>query len=219
MPTREFLKHPDMPIGFSGDSAKVFRTAEFYQVDFRNVIHIVSLEWFKMSFLAPIIDRCRAVTDYFWNFGCGHHIWILRKKFCVIQFHIFKNLFGYFGAHFDGIVPLVPTCRFGIGLGKYFSLFKICNNIRFFDFVTASFLARVFARYLAVAKQIQSRWFADVAYLIELVFGNNTGNRIPVDCSFIHSNTPRKYFSRCWSFLCIAVVDVFILFFPQFFPK
>ena len=33
------------------------------------------------------------------------------------------------------------------------------------------------------------------------------------------TNTPRKYFSRCGSFLCIAVVDVFILFFPQFFPK
>ena len=54
-----------MPIGFSGDSAKVFRAAEFYQVDFRNVIHIVSFEGFKMTVIAPIIDRCRAVTDYF----------------------------------------------------------------------------------------------------------------------------------------------------------
>ena len=44
-----------MPIGFSGDGAKVFRAAEFYQVDFRNVIHIVPLKRFKMSFLAPII--------------------------------------------------------------------------------------------------------------------------------------------------------------------
>ena len=219
MPTREFLKHPDMPIGFAGDSAKIFRTKELYQVDFRNVIHIVPLEWFKMSFLTPIIDSCRAVTDYFWNFGCGHHIGILRKKFCVIQFHIFKNLFGYFGVHFDGIVPLVPTCRCGIGFGKYFSLFKICNNIRLFDLVTASFLASVFARNLSTSQQIQCRWLADMTDLIELVFGNNIGNRIPVDCGFIHSNTPRKYFCRCGFFPCIAVVDVFILFFPQFFPK
>lgn len=28
-----------------------------------------------------------------------------------------------------------------------------------------------------------------------------------------------KYFCRCGFFPCIAVVDVFILFFPQFFPK
>ena len=54
-----------------------------------------------------------------------------------------------------------------------------------------------------------------MADLIELVFGNNIGNRIPIDCGFIHSNTPRKYFCRCGFFPCIAVVDVFILFFPK----
>ena len=172
-----------------------------------------------MSFLAPIIDWRCAVADYFWNFACGQHIGILCKKLRVIQLHIFKNLFGSFGFHFHGIVPLVPPSRCWIGFGKYFSLFKLCNNISLFDFVTASFLARVFARNLSASKQIQGRWFTDVADLIELVFGNNIGNRIPVDCGFIHSNTPRKYFSRCGSFLCIAVVDVFILFFPQFFPK
>ena len=37
-----------------------------------------------------------------------------------------------------------------------------------------------------------------MADLIELVFGKNIGNRIPVDCGFIHRNTPRKYFCRCW---------------------
>ena len=183
------------------------------------MIHTVPLKRFKISFLAPIIYWRCTVTNYFWYFGRSQHIRILCKKFRVIQLHIFKNLFGYFGFHFHCIVPLVPTCRCGIGFGKYFSLFKICNNVSLFDFVTASFLARVFARYLSAAKQIQSRWFADVSDLIELVFGNNIGNQIPVDCGFIHSNTPRKYFSRCGSFLCIAVVDVFILFFPQFFPK
>ena len=94
LPTREFLKRPDMPIRFSGDSAKVYWTAEFYQVDFRNVIHIVSFECFKMSFLAPIIYWRCAVADYFWNFACGQHIGILCKKLRVIQLHIFKNLFG-----------------------------------------------------------------------------------------------------------------------------
>lgn len=161
------------------------------------MIHIVPLKRFNMSFPTPIIYWRRAVTDYFWYIGRSQHIGVLRKKFRVIQPHIFKSLFGYFGAHFDGIIPLVPTCRCGIGFGKYFSLFKICNNIGLFDFVTASFLARVFARYLAAAKQIQSRWFADVTNLIELVFGNNIRDWIPVDCGFIHSNTPRKYFCRC----------------------
>ena len=141
------------------------------------MIHIVSLEGFKMSFLAPIIYWRCAVSDYFWNVGRSQHIGVLRKKFRVIQPHIFKSLFGYFGVHFDGIVPLVPTCRCGIGFGEYFSLFKICNNISLFDFVTASFLARVFARNLSASKQIQGRWFTDVADLIELVFGNNIGNR------------------------------------------
>ena len=183
------------------------------------MIHIVSFECFKMSFPAPIIYWRCAVTDYFWNVGRSQHIGILRKQFRIIQLHIFKSLFGYFGVHFDGIVPIVPTCRCGIGFGEYFSLFKICNNIGLFDFVTASFLARVFARYLSAAKQIQRRWLANVADLIELVFGNNIGNWIPVYCGFIHSNTPRKYFCRCGFFPCIAVVNVFILFFPQFFPK
>ena len=166
------------------------------------MIHIVSLKRFKMSFPAPIIDGCFTVADNCWHFRCGHHIGILCKHFSIILPHIFKSIFGNFCFQFYGIIPFIPTCRCWIGFGKYFSLFKICNNVRLFDFVTASFLARVFARNLSASQQIQSRWLADMTDLIELVFGNNIGNRIPVDCGFINSNTPRKYFNRC-GFSCV----------------
>ena len=55
---------------------------------------------------------------------------------------------------------------------------------------------------IAKARGLKGTSAMKKADLIELIFGNNIGNRIPVDCGFIHSNTPRKYFYRC-RFSCV----------------
>lgn len=183
------------------------------------MVCVVPFKWFNVPFIAPIIDRCFAVTDNLWNLRCGHHIGILRKHFSVILPQIFESTFRNFCSQFYGIITFIPVCRGGITFGKDFSIFKIFDNIFLFDFITSCFLAVVFARYLAASKQIQRRGFADMANFIKLVFCYNFGNRIPVDCSFIHSNTPLKIFCRCRRTCVLPFLIILPLFFPEFLRK
>lgn len=133
------------------------------------MVCVISLKWFNVPFIAPIIDGCFTVADNCWHFCCGHHIGILCKHFRIILPHIFKSTFGNFCFQFYCVISAIPACRCGICFWKNFSIFKIFDYIFFFDFVTSCFLAVIFARYLATSKQILRRGFADMANSIKLV--------------------------------------------------
>ena len=105
----------------------------------------------------------------------------------------------------------MPAFWCGIVFGELTFALQILFHIIFLDLVASGFLARILTRDCSAFQQIQRCWFTDVADTIELLFGNNVGNFIPVDRSVIfHSNTPFKLYLSVWGSSCVYCQCVLI---------
>ncbi len=189
-PSREAFQRPDMPVGFASDGAKVNGAEELHQIDLRNMVDIVFSERLDVPLIAPVVDSGFSVAGDFGDHLGGQYIGIAGEQLGIIQPQMLLHDWGNLFLHLDSIITFVPARRGGVAFGEHLAVFQIGNDILLFDFVAASFPARVLAGDFPALEQIQGGGFADVANSIQLILRDYIGNGVPVDCVFFHDNTP-----------------------------
>lgn len=185
-----------MPLCFLADVAESFTAEEVDQECFWYVISAFSEEMRHTIFVAPLVDGNSGITGKLNNFVGGEYIRIIHKQRCIVAMEFSKSFGGELFWHTDAFASLgsIPASGGGIIFWMVTAFPEVLLHILFSDGIAACLFPGIMARHGSALQQIACCGFADMADTIELVFGHNIGDLVPVN-PFIHFLTPQgKYF-------------------------